>query len=104
MLEVNMEDKEQEIMNQLEKTGTAEISNGIVTQVTQAIDEQPNKVKMLVLGEMVESGIRPISEVCPCSFYSSRRFKTKENCQAFQKKEGEARGFTQVICPEQFKD
>lgn len=93
-----------ELEKQLEKTGTAEISNGVVTQVTQAIDETPSKVKMLVFGVMQEKSIIPIDQACAkCTFQYKNKAGTKA-CQSQQKKDAEARGFNNLICPQQFVD
>jgi hypothetical protein len=94
-------------MNELEKElttrGTAEITNGVVSQVTQALDESENRVKMLVFGELVEHEIMPIDEACShCNFWKGKYANTK-CCQTSTKVDAEARGFIHLICPEQFK-
>lgn len=92
-----------ELEKELEKRGTAEISNGQVLQVTQALDEQTDKVKLSIFGEIQEKRIMPIDKACskcPNKFY--RHFKSIKDCQERQKKDALARGFTQLICPEQF--
>ena len=89
-----------ELRKELEKRGTAEISSGIVNQVTQAVDEKPDKVKFLVFGELQESRIMPIETACAkctCGYFS-----TTVQCRAFQKKDADARGFHNLICPNQF--
>jgi hypothetical protein len=47
---------------ELQARGTAEVSNGIVNQVTQAIDESKNNVEMIVFGEKIKKGIIPIEQ------------------------------------------
>jgi hypothetical protein len=89
-----------ELRKELEKRGTAEISNGVVNQVTQALDEKPDKVKFLVFGELQEMGIIPIEMAC--SKCTCGYFPTTIQCRAFQKKDAEARGFHNLICPHQF--
>lgn len=95
-----------ELKKQLEKTGTAEISNGIVTQVTQALDEKPDKVKMLVFGKLEEKGIIPIEQACEkCTQSYPNHLGGKDKCREFQKKDALARGFASyLVCPQQFID
>lgn len=94
----------EELKKELESRGTAEIVDGVVTQVTQAIDEQEDSVKFLQFGEMKEQKIIPIDEACAkCDFWK-RINKTIKECQAFQGEDAKARGFSKLICPEQFVD
>jgi hypothetical protein len=91
-----------ELRKELTKRGTAELSNGVVNQVTQALDEKPDKVKFLIFGEMQEKSIIPITiacETCKCNY-----FPTHKQCQESQKVDAEARGFHNLICPHQFID
>ena len=90
--------------NELNKRGTAEISNGKVNQVTQAIDESPTKVKMLVFGQMLEKNIIPINDACAKCETRPKTFDTITKCQQAQKHDALARGFNEVICPKQFLD
>jgi hypothetical protein len=94
-----------DLEKELEQRGTAEISNGIVTQVTQALDEKPDKVKMLVFGEQVEKGIIHIEQACAkCKDNYYVKLGGKDKCREFQKKDAEARGFSNLVCPNQFID
>lgn len=96
-----------ELEKQLKKTGTAELhSNGVVNQVTQALDEKPDKVKMLVFGELIEKGIIPIAEACSkCTQSYPVHLGGKDKCREFQKQDAMARGFgNSLICPQQFID
>ncbi len=96
---------EKELKKELELRGTAEVIGEVVTQVTQAIDETTDSVKMLVFGEMVENKIKPIEECCAvCNKWQTHRFDNVAQCQERQKRDAEARGFTEIICPTQFKD
>lgn len=92
--------KEEDLVKELEQRGTAEISDGVVNQVTQAVSENETDVEFLVFGEMRKQGIIPIEVACAkCDHI--RRGSVRE-CQDFQGKDARARGFTQVICPAQF--
>lgn len=92
-----------DLEQELRQRGTAEVSeDGTVTQVTQALSETKNEVTLLVFGELKKIKIRSIEEVCPCAM--AKHFKTKEDCQSSQREDAKARGFLQVICPEQFID
>lgn len=92
---------DKELKRRLEECGTAEISNGVVNQVTQAIDETPTKVKFLVFGEMQEKEIIPIDEACAKCNHCY--FPTTKQCQDRQELDAIARGFSYLICPQQFK-
>jgi hypothetical protein len=93
------------LIKELKQRGTAEISNGVVNQVTQALSENKDKTSYLMFGEMKESGIIPIEQACAkCKSGVKKHFKTVEDCQVFQKKEGESRGFHSVICPQQMEE
>ena len=93
--------KDNDLEQELEKTGTAEISKGIVNRVTQAVDESGGKAKFLVFGEMREKTITPIDEACAKCDHC--HFDTVKQCQEIQAKDARARGFTEVICPQQFR-
>ena len=69
-----------DLRKELEKRGTADLSNGIVNQVTQALDEQPGKVKYLIFGELREQEILSIEEACANSNSMNRR-KSRWSCQ-----------------------
>ena len=90
------------LAKELKQRGTAEVLNGVVTQVTQAIEEKDSEVSYLMFGELKKQGIIPIDEACAKCDHC--HFKTIRECQTFQKKEGSARGFNQLICPQQFKE
>jgi uncharacterized OB-fold protein len=90
----------EKLQRELNKRGTAEISNGVVNQVTQALDEKPNKVKFLIFGELQEKEIISIDKACGKCKHCY--FPTTKQCQERQKKDAEARGFHNLICPQQF--
>ena len=92
----------EELQKELNKRGTAELTNGVVNQVTQALDEKPDKVKFLIFGEMQERSI--ISIDTACNKCNHCYFPTTKQCQERQKKDAVARGFNNVICPQQFLD
>jgi len=92
--------KDKELQKELEARGTAEISKGQVVQVTQALSETDTEVDYLIFGERRQEKIIPIDEACAkCT--RNYRFKTKKDCQDVQAKEGKARGFNTMICPQQ---
>lgn len=86
--------------NELKQRGTAEITDGIINQVTQAVDETETEVKFLIFGELKSQGIIPIDEACAKCDHCY--FGTVKECQEHQAKHGRARGFTKLICPQQF--
>lgn len=95
------------LRKELEARRTAEISNGEVNQVTQAIDESPDSITFLMFGEMQKVNIMPIEKACakcwPNKSNKSHKFfhNDVKECQALQKKDGESRGFHKLICPQQ---
>ena len=90
-----------DLLKELSKRGTAEVSSdGVVNQVTQAIDEKPNKVRLLIFGELQEQSIVSIEEAC--SKCDHCYFPTVKQCQEQQKVDVVARGFNNLICPSQF--
>ena len=91
---------EKELQKELEARSTAEVTNGVVTQITQAIDEGEDEVEMLVFGELRTQGIIPIEEAC--AKCTRGYFDTIAECQEHQGKDAKARGFNKVICPCQF--
>ena len=94
---------EEELAKELEARDTAEIIDGVVCQVTQALDESENEVKFLLYGELRMEEVIPIEKVCAkCDFWKDR-FKDIKACQERQAKDAKARGFNKVICPKQFK-
>ena len=94
-----MNDKE--LKKELEERGTAERTNGVVNQATQALDENETKAKFITFGELREQNIIPIEEACAkCSHCY---FDTVKRCQERQAKDARARGFNTVICPSQFQ-
>jgi len=93
---------EKYLAKELEQRGTAEITNGVVNQVTQAISETPTEVQFLVFGELRRQGIIPIDEAC--AKCGHRYFATVKECQSHQKKDAVARGFNGLICSQQFVD
>ena len=91
----------EELRKELEARGTAELSEeGIVTQVTQAIEEKDGTARMLVFGEMTEYKYKPIDEVC--AVCKEVHFGSIKACQEAQAQDARARGFTKIICPNQF--
>ncbi|KKN75186.1 hypothetical protein LCGC14_0383450 [marine sediment metagenome] len=92
----------EELEKELEKRGTAEITNGIVNQVTQALDEKETEATYMVFGEVKHRGIIPIDEACANCGHCY--FVTIKECQDRQGGDARARGFTKVICPQQFTD
>ena len=92
-----------ELREELKKRGTAEIAaNGAVLQVTQALDEKDGIAKFLICGEPQEQKYIPIDEACgKCSSWQGRFANTKM-CQEYQVKGARARGFSEIICPNQF--
>ncbi|MFA5036982.1 MAG: hypothetical protein WC479_07385 [Candidatus Izemoplasmatales bacterium] len=93
-------------MNKLKKEltqrGTADITNGIVNQVTQALDEKPDKVTFLIFGEMQTKSIMPIDAACAKCTHCY--FDTPKKCQERQSIDAKSRGFNNLVCPEQFID
>lgn len=90
------------LMRELQRRGTAEISNGIVNQITQAVDEKEGEAQFLIFGEMTTRHIRPIVEACAkCTFWKGK-FANIQLCQTKQQKDSKARGFSKLICPHQF--
>ena len=94
----------EELKKELELRGTAEVSNGVVNQVTQAINETDNEVTHLIFGKKTKQSVIPIDQACAkCDFWMGK-FATVIKCQESQKKDAEARGFNKLICPHQFVD
>jgi len=91
----------EELRKELEARGTAEISNGVVSQVTQAIDESETEVKLLIFGKLQEHKVTPVDETCSkCNFWS-KYFKSTKACQKRQSEDARARGFSKLVCPHQ---
>lgn len=89
---------------ELSKRGTADVSSGVVNQVTQAISESESEVEFLVFGELQKKSIISIDKACAnCKFWKGKLSSVKL-CQERQAKDARARGFTKLICPEQFVD
>jgi hypothetical protein len=94
-----------DLMRELQERGTAEVVNGEVLQVTQALDESQGRAKFILFGDLHECAIIPIDEACAkCASGAKRRHATVKECQERQAKDARARGFTSVICPEQFAE
>ncbi len=91
---------EQDLLLELEARGTAEVTDGVVNQVTQALKESETEVEFLIFGELQKQSIIPIGKACARCNHC--HFDTYKECQDRQKKAAKARGFTQVVCPEQF--
>lgn len=84
------------------KDGVYELNEAGLLPVTQAISESNDKITMRCFDEVREIGIIPIDEACAKCDHC--HFNTAKECQERQAEDARARGFTQVICPEQFKD
>lgn len=91
-----------DLIRELEKRGTAEISNGVINQVMQALDEKKEGVKFSMFGEIKEQKIIPIEHAC--AKCTRHYFKSVKECQVRQSKDAKARGFNTMICPQQFID
>ncbi len=90
------------LIRELEQRGTAEISDGVISQVTQAIDESESRVSFLQFGELKSQGIIPIEEACSkCDFWEGK-FANTQMCQEVQTGGAKARGFNKLICSNQF--
>jgi hypothetical protein len=93
-----------ELAKELGQRGTAEIGNGVVNQVTQALDEAESEITFLIFGEKKTQKIIPIDEACAkCNFWEGK-FTTTTLCQNFQSGDAKARGFNKLVCPQQFKE
>ena len=91
---------EQELKKELEARGTAEVTDGVVNQVTQAIDENETEVEFLMFGELRKKSIISIDKACAkCDHIY---FDTVRECQECQREDAVARGFNKLVCPEQF--
>lgn len=85
------------------KDGVYEVINQQLVPVTQGIKETKDTATFLSFGDVVETRIIPIAEACkPCDFW--KRIGSRKACRKFQEKDARARGFTEVICPNQFID
>ena len=93
-----------ELREELEKRGSAEIVNGKVCQVTQALDETKDTVKYLSFGELKEQGYIPIEEACQQCEFGNGKFENVKACQESQAEDARARGFHKIICPKQFQE
>jgi len=93
--------KSKELRQELERRGTAELNNGIVNQVTQAISEEGSRVEYLMFGEMKKQSIIPIERACFCCNFWRGEFNNRQACQDFQSRGAKAKGFNEVICPNQ---
>ena len=91
----------EELAKELEQRGSAEISNGVVNQITQALDEKETEATFLMFGEIKTESIISIDEAC-AKCPSLVKDDTVEECQERQGKDARARGFTRIICPRQF--
>ena len=90
-----------ELQNELNKRGTAEVVNGKACQVTQALSETDEEVTFLMFGERKTQKVRPIEEACAdCNFWRGK-FDCVGDCQRQQRKDGSARGFHKLTCPQQ---
>ncbi len=90
-----------ELAKELGERDTAEITDGVVTQITQAISESKEEVEFLIFGRLKKESIIPIEQACAKCDHCY--FDTAKECQDFQSKDAKARGFNEVICPRQFK-
>jgi len=73
-----------------------------VVPVTQAIDDSENEATFLSFGELTTKKIRSIEEACSkCDFWKGR-FSDTAKCQEAQGSDARGRGFSKLVCPEQF--
>ncbi len=92
------------IIDVLQKRGAAEIVNGKVCQVTQAIDETDSEVKYITFGNMRKQKIIPIDEACSTCQFWKNHFESTAKCQERQSKDAWNRNFFKMICPKQLQD
>lgn len=91
---------DKKLIKELKQRGTAEITDGVVNQVTQCLKEAGSTAEFLLFGELKEKTIISIDEACANCDHCY--FKTTKECQVRQAKDAKARGFTKLVCPQQF--
>jgi hypothetical protein len=68
--------EEKQLLNELQQRGTAEISNGKIVQVTQALNESKKQVTFMLFGKLQTKNIRSIDEACAsCNHCHSKTIK-----------------------------
>ena len=93
------------LQRELQERGTAEVVNGEVLQVTQALDETQCRAKFIAFGELRDCSVKPIAEACAsCIEWMDHGFNSTTVCQHRQAEDARKRGFTKVICPCQFEE
>jgi hypothetical protein len=90
-----------ELIRELEKRGTAEVTDSGVCQVMQAIEESETHTKFLLFGRIVEHEIAPLDETCAKCKSWKQVFDSIEECQEVQQADAKARGFHIVVCANQ---
>lgn len=76
---------------------------GKTNKATESILETGKEVSFLCCGDVVHRKIMPIEEACAkCTMSYHIRLGGKDKCRKFQKREGERRGFKDLVCPQQF--
>ncbi len=90
-----------ELKRELDSRGSAEVINGKVVQVTQAINEADDSVEYLMFGELRRESVTPIAETCARCDGMNRFDGSAEKCQQHQATDARARGFHKLICPRQ---
>jgi len=97
-----MENNE-DLMKELEARGTAEVINGTVVPITQALSESEDTVEYLMFGNLRREAIIPIDEACSMCDFRGSKFQTVGQCREFQAKGSKDRGFYKLICARQLK-
>ena len=88
----------------MEEGRVYEVTKAGILPATQAIDDSGEEARYLMFGELRKEKIIPIEEACSKCVFWKGKFDSVEKCQIFQKKDAEMRGFTKVICPDQFSE
>lgn len=94
-----------DLIKELKSRGTADLGkSGIVNQVMQALNESEKSVEFLVFGEKVKRSVIPIEQACSqCVSPTKKHFPSSTECRERQKKDAVARGFHDIVCPQQFE-
>ena len=89
----------------IEKDRLYETTKAGLVPATQAIEDGGNKAKFLLFGELTEKEITPIDIACKdCLEWIEMNFASVPACRERQARDARARGFTSVVCPNQFKE
>jgi len=70
--------------------------------VVQAVTDSKEEAKFYLFGELETKKILPIEEACAKCIFWKGRFDNIKACQKCQGGDAIIRGFSTVICPEQF--